>query len=141
MYIEGEYRKLFRIIAINFLIECALMFGLIQVYSYAIPAAIVFGKFFVSIALFTVLYKKRPEIFDAKYFAKLYTLLFASTLAILLLNQWVITFLLDKSTWQIMLIYSPVVLIFALIGIFLIKKFNLNEFKAFRRFFKKTKTV
>jgi putative peptidoglycan lipid II flippase len=141
MYIEGEYRKLFRIIAINFIIECALMFGLIQIYSFAIPAAIVFGKFFVSIALFIVLYKKRPEMLDAKYFVKLYILLFASTLGILILNQWVITFLLDKTTFEIILIYSPVVLIFAFIGIFLIKKFNLTEFKAFRRFFKKTKTV
>ena len=78
---------------------------------------------------------------DAKYFVKLYILLFASTLGILILNQWVITFLLDKTTFEIILIYSPVVLIFAFIGIFLIKKFNLTEFKAFRRFFKKTKTV
>lgn len=121
MYIEEEYKKLFRATVFNFFVEGGLMLLLIQFTTMAIPVALTVGKFFLSGLLFYFLYKKKPNMLNARAFIRLYITLIISTLTILIINTYLINYLKFLPTWQVIAWYIPVgivsVMLIAYIGI------------------------
>ena len=113
MYIESEYKKLFYIILVKFLVEIGIMVGFIGLTSYAIPAALVLGKFFTSIAIFIILVRKHKEIFNITAFIKINILLIVLSVTIGIANNYIIDILLPKSIWEIIAIYSPLLILSA----------------------------
>jgi len=128
MYIEEEYKKLFLVIIVKFIIEITLMILLITQTSNAIPIALVSGKFFVSTVLFILLNRKRPNMFNKKVFYMIYSFAFISSLIILNLNQKLLPILLKKPLFEVILLYSPVAFICVIITFFLLKNRYSNHF-------------
>ena len=111
MYVIGKYKQLLFFIVIKFLIMTLTMYFFINSIAHAIPLAIVLGRFFHSIALFFYIGKAVPDIFNKKRFVIIYTIIIALTIVILFANQWLLPMLLTKTTFEILLIYIPVMLV------------------------------
>jgi hypothetical protein len=134
MYIESEYKKLFYVTLAKFLLEIGIMVGFFGISSFAIPAALVIGKFFTSFAIFIVLVRKRKEIFNIPAFIKINILLIILSVSIGIANNYIIDILLPKSIWEIIAIYTPFVVLSA-IGIFYY--LNRNYGVEFKKYFLK----
>lgn len=134
MYIESEYKKLFYVTLAKFLLEIGIMVGFIGISSFAIPAALVIGKFFTSFAIFIILVRKRKEIFNIPAFIKINILLIILSVSIGIANNYIIDILLPKSIWEIIAIYTPFVVLSA-IGIFYY--LNRNYGVEFKKYFLK----
>lgn len=127
MYIETEYKKLFYVILVKFLIEVAIMVGFVHFSSNAIPVALVTGKFFVSIILFFILWRKRPEMFNVPAFIKLYLISLSVSIIFVFINLSILPLLLDKTTWEIILYYIPVGIVVGSLMLYILKKRYLNH--------------
>lgn len=134
MYIESEYKKLFYIILAKFLLEILIMIGFIGISSYAIPAALVLGKFFTSIAIFIILIRKHKEIFNIPAFIKINILLIVLSVSIGIANNYIIAYLLPKSIWEIIAIYTPLITVS---GVAIFYYLNRNYGVEFKRYFLK----
>jgi putative peptidoglycan lipid II flippase len=134
MYIESEFKKLFYVILTKFLIEIGIMVGFIGISSYAIPTALVLGKFFGSIMIFIILVRKHKEIFNIPAFIKINVLLILISGAIGIANNYIINLLLPKSIWELIAIYTPIIII-SVIAIFYY--LNRNYGVEFKKYFLK----
>lgn len=134
MYIEMEYKKLFYVILIKFIIEVGIMIGFIQLSGYAIPIALVVGKFFVSIALFVLLLRKNPNMFNIKSFVKIYLFMIIISIGILIANQFLLPYIIDKTSVELLLAYLPLMLITGITLYFTAKKrYGLELLKMFSK--------
>lgn len=134
MYIEAEFKKLFYVILAKFILEIAIMIAFISFSAYAIPVALVFGKFFTSIAIFIILVRKHKEIFNVVAFIKINILLLILSITIGIANNYLITILLPKSIWELIAIYTP---LFILSAIAIFYYLNTNYGTEFKRYFLK----
>lgn len=128
MYIEQGYKTLLKINIFKFFIEVILMVAFIQVSEYVIPITLVIGKFFVSITLFIFLLRKHPGIFNVGNFIRLYVLLLIFSIVILIINQILIDYLLQLSSLELILYYSPLILISMLVILWGFKKKYATQF-------------
>lgn len=134
MYIEAEYKKLFYVILVKFILEVGIMVGFIQLSGYAIPIALVVGKFFVSIALFTLLLRKNPNMFNVKSFVKIYFFMLIISIGILIANQFLLPYIIDKTSVELLLAYLPLMLITGIALYFTVKKrYGLELLKMFSK--------
>ena len=122
MYIESQYKKLLQIIFIKSLIEFGIMYGFLEFSQYSIPIALVIGKFFTTIAIFTYLQKRNPGIFDVKVFIKTYLLLICSSAVIILINNYSLSLILSKDILNMGMMYFPLFIIFLYIAYTYLKK-------------------
>ena len=122
MYIESQYKKLLQIIFIKSLIEFGIMYGFLEFSQYSIPIALVIGKFFTTIAIFTYLQKRNPGIFDVKVFIKTYLLLIFSSAVIILINNYSLSLILSKDILNMGMMYLPLFIIFLYLAYRYLKK-------------------
>lgn len=122
MYIEGLYKQLFNVTFIKFLLEVGIMTIGISYSMYAIPLALVVSKFFGSITLFSILELKKPGIFNRVAFVRLYAVLLILSIGISFLNHYFIHTIVNKTIFELFLIYVPIALCFFGISIFLLNK-------------------
>ena len=106
MYIESQYKILFRITVLRFIVEVAIMTSFIFSTPFSIPIAIVTSKFTGSILMFLFLNRLRPGIFNMNRFIKIYFLAIFGSLIVLYINSLLIEVLFMSST-QLMIIYIP----------------------------------
>lgn len=120
MYVVGKFRQLFYFILAKFIVELTLMVFLVKTIPHAIPIALTAGKFFLSIALFSFLELKFPGIFNKKRFWIIYISLFIFSVFILFVNRQLLPIIIDKTTFEIILWYIPVLIILGLLFLYYI---------------------
>lgn len=118
MYIIGKYRQLLFFIIAKFLIITSTMFFLIESIPHAIPIAIVLGRLFHSTALFFYIEKTVPGIFNKKRFVIIYVVIILFTILVLLFNQLLLPFLLQKTIFEVIVLYIPVVVVCGVLFLF-----------------------
>ena len=128
MYIESQYKTLFKIILIKSIIEIGIMYSFIELSQYSIPIAIVIGKFFTSIAIFIYLKNHKAGIFNVPKFIKTYLFLVLSSGIILAINHYSLDFILSKDLLAMAIMYLPIFLVFAFITIVYFKRQYKNDF-------------
>jgi putative peptidoglycan lipid II flippase len=116
MYIESQYKTLFKIILIKTIIEFGIMYSCIAYSQYSIPIAIVLGKFFTSIAIFIYLKNYKPGILNVTTFIKTYGLLILLSSAILIVNHHSLNFILSKDLLSMGVMYLPFFLVFSILS-------------------------
>ena len=141
MYIESQYKILFKITVLRFFIELGIMTFFIFYTPYSIPIAIVVSKFTGSILMFFYLKKLRPGIFNVNRFITIYAVAILASMVILYVNTMISTNVLNMKLADLMLIYIPLGLAFISITIFWILKrykaeFAMISFNPFKRFVK-----
>jgi len=122
MFIEAEYKKLFYVVLVKFIIEIGIMIGFVHLSGIAIPIALVVGKFFVSISLFALLYRKKPAMFNVKSFIKIYAIMIVVSISVLIANQYLLPYIIQKTTIELIMAYSPLVILTVLILTYTVKK-------------------
>jgi peptidoglycan biosynthesis protein MviN/MurJ (putative lipid II flippase) len=135
MYIEAELKKLFYVILAKFILEITIMISFISLSTFAIPVAIVLGKFFSNITIFIILLRKHKEIFNVSAFIKINILLLILSITIGITNNYLITILIPKSIWELISIYAPLFILFAFATFYYLSSNYSSEFK--RYFLKK----
>lgn len=135
MYIEAELKKLFYVILAKFILEITIMISFISLSTFAIPVAIVLGKFFSNITIFIILLRKHKEIFNVSAFIKINILLLILSVTIGITNNYLITILIPKSIWELTSIYAPLFILFAFATFYYLSSNYSSEFK--RYFLKK----
>ena len=128
MYIESQYKTLFKIILIKSIIEIGIMYSFIELSQYSIPIAIVIGKFFTSIAIFIYLKNHKAGIFNVPKFIKTYLFLVLSSGIILAINHYSLDFILSKDLLAMAIMYLPIFLVFAFITIVYFTRQYKNDF-------------
>lgn len=139
MYIESQYKTLFKITVLRFFIEMGIMSMVIFYTPYSIPIAIVTSKFTGSILMFFYLKKLRPGIFNVSRFIKIYTIAVLASILILYVNSIISMNVLNMNLAELMLIYIPLGIVFLSITIIWVLKryktefamISLNPFKRF----------
>ena len=139
MYIESQYKTLFKITVLRFFIEMGIMSMVIFYSPYSIPIAIVTSKFTGSILMFFYLKKLRPGIFNVSRFIKIYTIAVLASILILYVNSIISMNVLNMNIAELMLIYIPLGIVFLSITIIWVLKryktefamISLNPFKRF----------
>lgn len=128
MYIESQYKTLFKIILIKSIIEVSIMYFFIELTQYSIPLAIVIGKFFTSITIFIYLKNHRPGIFNVPKFIRTYCFLITSSIMILVTNHYILGFILSKNLLGMVFMYLPLFLLFAFLALLYFKAQYKNDF-------------
>ena len=125
MYIESQYKILFRITVLRFIIEVTIMSSLILYTPYSIPIAIILSKFTGSILMFLFLKKIRPGIFNVNRFMKIYLFALTGSIIILYINSLLSVHILNMSLPQLMLIYLPLGILFLVLsGLYIFKRYK-----------------
>jgi putative peptidoglycan lipid II flippase len=119
MYIELEYKKMFYIILGKFLLEVGIMSAFIQQSQFAIPYALIAGKFLASLFIFFYLSRKKPGIFNTSSFIIIYSLLLLSSVAVIWFNMQVLPWVLTKNVLELSVYYLPAIALFASIAAYL----------------------
>jgi len=125
MYILGEYRKLLLAVFLKFVIQVSLMVAFITLAENAIPFAIVAGFMFISILLFVYTGKRLKLSSLSRFIGRLLIISVVST-ALLLLHNYTINLYIDKTNFQILLLYTPLILLSVLVFIIFLHKNGLD---------------
>jgi putative peptidoglycan lipid II flippase len=126
MYLLGKFRTLFILVVGKFLVEIGLMIIFIGKIFQIIPIALVAGKYLFSVLLLIYIQKQLPGIFRVKRSLIMYANLIVITIGGLILNQYLIKWLLTRTIFEVFSFYMPFAIIIALIIFIYIRKKGLK---------------
>lgn len=124
MFIENQYKKLFRIILIKLFVEFSIMFSLIEYTPLSIPLALIIGNLWVTLSCFFTLKKHKQTMFNYRSFYMILVLSVLSSIAISIFNYSVLPYLLTVTKSMLLAFYSPFLLIIMILFVFLFKEYS-----------------
>ncbi|OFX23718.1 MAG: hypothetical protein A2041_09595 [Bacteroidetes bacterium GWA2_31_9b] len=121
MYIVGEYKKLFWAVVFKFIIQLLIMVSFITLFYQAIPVAILAGNIFIAILLFYYVGNK-TQLPSIGFFIGRLIFISGISLLLLFIHTYTLPLYINKSTFQIILIFTPFMILSFIIFYFFLRK-------------------
>lgn len=143
MFIEGKNTWMLKATVVKTIVELVLMYQLIFHFNQGIPIALTIGKVFFIVLIFIYLQRNKKGIVDGRKFFTRFGFLFVLSILLLLVNKWIVSYLLCISNFDLLLLYCPILVLFIVFGLKLTIKIHpemeniLSRFKMLRMFLKK----
>ena len=140
MFIEGKNTWMLKATVLKTIVELVLMYQLIFHFNQGIPIALTIGKVFFIVLIFIYLQRNKKGIVDGRKFFTRFGFLFVLSILLLLVNKWIVSYLLCISNFDLLLLYCPILVLFIVFGLKLTIKIHpemeniLSRFKMLRMF-------
>lgn len=124
MFIENQYKKLFRIILVKLVVEFSIMFLFVKHTPLSIPLAIIIGNFWVTMSCFLTLKKHKQEMFNYRSFYLTLVMSIGLSVLIALFNFSILPTLTGLSKTMLVAVYSPLMILIVALFVYLFKDYT-----------------